>query len=92
MTIDGKEITRVKEIQDDKKNTSEAKENKQVAVSYEKITIGRQVLEGDILYSLINEQEFKKMKELKKYLTPKEIEVLKEIALIMRAKNPLWGV
>ncbi len=92
MTIDGKEITRVKEIQDDKKNTSEAKENKQVAVSYEKITIGRQVLEGDILYSLINEQEFKKMKELKKYLTPKEIEVLKEIAQIMRAKNPLWGV
>lgn len=92
MTNDGKEITKVKEIQEDKKKVSSVKENKQVAVSYEKITIGRQVLEGDILFSAITEQEFRKMKQLKKYLTNKEIEVLKEIAQIMRTKNSLWGV
>ncbi len=92
MTNDGKEITKVKAIQEDKKNVSEAKENKQVAVSYEKVTIGRQVMEGDILYSAVTEQEFRKMKELKKYLSIKEIEVLKEIAKIKRGKNSLWGV
>lgn len=92
MNANGLEITKIKEIQHDKENISEAKKDMQVAVSYDKITIGRQVMENDVLYSCIPEEDFKKLKELKKYLTDEEIDILREIAQIMRSKNPLWGV
>lgn len=85
-------ITTVKEIQEEKENITEAKKGKQVAVAYEKITIGRQVSEGDTLYSHIPEQEYRRLKELKDYLSEDEKEALREIAAIMRKKNPLWGV
>ena len=38
------------------------------------------------------EDEFRKLKKLKRYLNSKEIELLKEIAQIMRKENPTWGV
>ncbi len=85
-------LTTVKEIQENKENVAEAGKGKQVAVAYEKITIGRQVNEGDTLYSFLTESEFRKMKELKEYFSEDEKEALREIAAIMRKKNPLWGV
>ena len=48
--------------------------------------------EGDILYSAIPDNDFRKFKELKKHLTQDEKEILKEIASIMREKNPVWGI
>jgi len=89
---DGKEITRVKGIQLEQENVDKAGRGKQVAVSMPAITIGRQVQEGDILYSAINEEEFKTYKEYKEHLSDEEKELLKEIAEIMREKNPVWGV
>ena len=56
------------------------------------VTIGRQVKEGDFLYTDIPEEHFKKLKELKKHLSKRELEVLKEIAEIKRNDNPVWGV
>ncbi len=85
-------LTTVKGIQLDKKNISVAEEGKQVAVSLDKITIGRQVCEEDILYSVIPESDFRRLKELKKYLTSGEISILKEIAEMMRKENELWGI
>jgi translation initiation factor 5B len=85
-------LTTVKGIQLDKKNISVAEEGKQVAVSLDKITIGRQVCEDDILYSVIPENDFRRLKGLRKYLTPGEISILKEIAEMMRKKNELWGI
>ncbi|MDD5086951.1 MAG: translation initiation factor IF-2 [Candidatus Nanoarchaeia archaeon] len=85
-------LTTVKGIQLDKKNISVADEGKQVAVSLDKITIGRQVCEDDILYSVIPESDFRRLKELKKYLTSGEISILKEIAEMMRKENELWGI
>jgi translation initiation factor 5B len=92
MNSEGMTISKVKEIQDNKEKICEAKEGKEVAVSYDKITIGRQVMEGDFLYSAIPEADFRKLKELKKYLTHKETDAIKEIATIIRVRNPLWGV
>ena len=89
---DGKEITRVRGIQKENKPINQAEENKQVAVSLENVTVGRQINEGDILYSAIPEDDFRKIKKLTKYLTKNEIETLKEIAEIMRKKNIVWGV
>jgi translation initiation factor 5B len=92
MKKDGNTITRVKAIQAEQKNIEKAEKNKQVAVSYENVTFGRQINEGDILYSAIPEEDFRKYKELKKLLAPEEKELLKTIAKIMRDRNPVWGI
>jgi translation initiation factor 5B len=92
MKKDGNTITRVKAIQAEQKNIEKAEKNKQVAVSYENVTFGRQINEGDILYSAIPEEDFRKYKELKKLLAPEEKELLKTIAKIMRERNPVWGI
>ncbi len=89
---DGTPLTNVKEIQENKENVTEAGKGKQVAVAYEKITIGRQASEGDVFYSFITENDFRKMKELKQYFSEDEKTALREIAAIMRKQNPLWGV
>ena len=88
----GKPLTSVKEIQHEKENVKEVGAGKQIAVALTKVTIGRQINENDILYSFINEDEFRKLKKLKRYLNSKEIELLKEIEQIMRKENPTWGV
>ena len=44
------------------------------------------------MYTDIPEEDFKKLKELKKHLSKTEMEVLKEIAEIKRKNNPVWGV
>jgi translation initiation factor 5B len=92
MKNDGKALTEVKSMQHDQENIEKAERNKQVAVSLPKVTVGRQINENDILYSAVPEEDFRKLKEHKKYLTQEEIEILKEIAKIMREKNPMWGI
>ena len=46
----------------------------------------------DFLYSFIPENDFRKLKNLAKFLSKGEIELLKEIAEKMRKDNPMWGV
>ena len=92
MKKDGKEIATVKSIQLDQENIEKAEKNQQVAISLPGVTVGRQIKEGDILYSSIPENDFRKLKELKKYLKKEELSLMKEIAEIMRKKNPVWGV
>ena len=88
----GSVITSARAMELDKKSVKEAKKGEQVALSMDGVTMGRQVEEGDILYSSINEEEFKRLKEIRDLLTKDQIEVLKEIAEIMRKDNPGWGV
>lgn len=88
----GKAITSVKEMQLEGENISSAEKGKQIALSLEKVTVGRQVNEDDILYSFIPEEDFRKLKSLKEKLSEEEIALLKEIAGMMRKENPLWGV
>jgi len=92
MKNNGKKITEIKSIQKDQETVNEAEKNQQVAVSLPKVTVGRQINENDILYSAVPEDDFRKLKEFKKYLTEEEIGILKEIAEIMRKKNPMWGI
>ena len=92
MKDDGVEVTRVREIQLDKDNIAEASKGKQVAVAYENVTMGRQLNEGSFLYSCITDEEYRKLKSLKQYVSNDEKEALREIASIMRKENPLWGV
>jgi len=92
MKSDGSRLSTVRGMQAEQKNVDKAEKNKQVAVSVDGITVGRQVNEGDILYSDLIESEFRKLKELKKFLTHEEIVLLKEIAEIKRKQNPMWGI
>jgi len=92
MNISGKRITSVKSMQEGKESTSLAEQGKQVAMAMEGVTVGRQVSEGDFLYTDIPEEDFKKLKVLKKHLSKMELNVLKEVAEIKRKSNPVWGV
>ncbi|MCX6707040.1 MAG: hypothetical protein NT001_02765 [Candidatus Woesearchaeota archaeon] len=92
MNSEGKELTDVNGMQLDKKSISEADKGKKVAISLPKVTVGRQINENDVLYSSIPEEDFRKMKELKKYLSFDEIQIIREIAIIKRKENPVWGI
>lgn len=92
MKKDGKTITEVKSMQHDQENVETAERGKQVAVSLPKVTVGRQINENDIFYSAIPEEDFRKLKGLKNHLSEEEKQILKEIAEIMREKNPMWGI
>ena len=50
------------------------------------------LIEGDELYTFISEEDFRQLKSLKRYLTSEDIDLLKEIAEIMRKQNPMWGL
>jgi translation initiation factor 5B len=92
MNAEGREITVVKGLQHEQENVEKAEKGKQVSASMPNIIIGRQVHEGDILYSAIPEDHFRTYKEYKEYLSNDEKELLKEIAQILRKNNPVWGV
>ncbi|HLD02721.1 MAG TPA: translation initiation factor IF-2 [Candidatus Nanoarchaeia archaeon] len=82
----------VKSIQEEKENLSVAGKGKEVAISIPEVTVGRQIKEDDILYVDLSEQEFMKLKKLKKWLKPDAIEVMKELAEIKRKESQMWGV
>ena len=89
---DGIQFPEVKQMQNDGKSINEAETGKQVAVSIHGVTIGRQINEGEIFYSDMNEENFRKLKQMKKLLNEHEIQALKEIAEVKRKHNNLWGV
>ncbi|MBN1792640.1 translation initiation factor IF-2 [Candidatus Woesearchaeota archaeon] len=92
MKNDGKPLTSVKSIQSEQESMTVLEEGKQAAVSLPNVVCGRQLNEGNILYSAIPEDEFKKLKKLRKYLSEAEVQVMKEIAEMMRKQNIVWGV
>ncbi len=89
---EGKKITEIKSMQAEQENLTRVEKGKQVAVSMDHVTVGRQIHEGDILYSAIPEEDFIKLKTLTRHLQKPEMALLKEIAEIMRKNNPMWGI
>ena len=85
-------ISKVKELQLEGKNVNEAEKGKKLAVSLPDAVFGRNLLDRDILYSEITENDFRELKKLKDYLSQDEIEVLKEISEIKRKNNAMWGI
>jgi translation initiation factor 5B len=92
MHLHGEILTNVKEIQKEKESVTIIKKGDQAALSLPGLTVGRQINEGDIFYTAIPENDFRKLKSLTKYLAKEEISIIREIAEIMRKKNPVWGV
>jgi len=92
LTKDGSKLATLKSLQDGKDSVHEAKEGKQVAAAISGVTVGRQIHEGDIIYSDIPEDDFKALKNLRKYLSAKETQTMKELADLKRKDKPTWGV
>ncbi|USN45331.1 MAG: translation initiation factor IF-2 [Candidatus Woesearchaeota archaeon] len=88
----GEERGVVKSIQSNRENVHAAERGRQVAISIPAMTFNRQICEEHLLFSDLSESEFRKLKDLQRFLTGEEKEVLKRIAEIKRQDNPVWGV
>lgn len=77
----GKRIGQVVRIQDQGKDVGEAGAGKQVAVSIDKPMVGRQILEGDVLYVDVPPQHARVLSsKFRDYLSPREIALLDEMS------------
>lgn len=86
------EIDKIKAMQSEGKGVEKAGAGQEIAISLSDVTFGRQVKEDDVLYGALTEDEFRKWKENKKYLSASELKVLQEVAEIKRKSKATWGI
>ena len=92
MNVDGRRIGVVHQIQDGGKSINMAKKGQEVAVSIQNATIGRQISEEEVFYSLPSSHDARLLlKRFEHKLSPEEVEVLKEVMTIQRKLNPAYG-
>ena len=89
---EGKEISKVKNIQEQNKSVKEATKGSEIAISLPGIMFDRVLAETNNLYSNLSEKQFKQFKDNKDLLTADEIQALQKIAQIKRKEKPTWGV
>jgi len=88
----GKNIGRVHQLQHEGKTVTTAKVGQEVACSIQEVTIGRQIFEEDVLYTLPPSHEAKLL--LGKFshkLNPDEFAVLNEIVEIQRKRDAAYA-
>jgi translation initiation factor 5B len=89
---DGARVGTLKGMQDRGENVSEIGAGKEVAVSIDGPTVGRQINEGDVLYVDVPEKHAKVMEqELYDALDQSERLMLDEFLTIKRHDNPFWA-
>ena len=76
---EGKIVGKIEQIQKEGSNISMAKCNDKVAISIAGPTVGRQIKEGDELYTAMGKENIRRLEELKNLLTDSELQVLDEI-------------
>lgn len=92
MSSSGVELGTVEQIQDQGKALNEARQGDKVAISVDGPTLGRQVRENDVIYTMPRSHEAKVLRtELLGSLTPDEKAVLDEIIAIKAPADPLYG-
>jgi len=93
MRKDGRPVGRIREMQREKKSLTEAKAGEELAVSIEGAVVGRNVEEGEVLYTDIpRDHALKLQRELRDLLSGDEQAVLDEIITIKRREDPTYGV
>ena len=85
-------IGTVKQIQKDGKNVDEAVTGDKVAVSIDGATIGRQIEEGDTLFSDVSSADYKKLTQFRDLLSGDEKIILEKIAEIKRKEDRRYGI
>ena len=92
MNADGKKIGLVHQLQDNGKNIDSAKKGQEVAISIQNVTVGRQVSEEDVFYSLPPSREARLLlKEFSHKLNPEELQTLQKIIELQRKSNSVYG-
>lgn len=92
MNEKGKKIGQVHQLQEDKKTVQSVKAGAEVACSVQGITIGRQIHEEDVFFTLPHSHEAKKL--LQKFshkLSSEEYALLNQIVEIQREIDPAYG-
>jgi len=85
MREDGRVVGRVREIQSEGKTIKSAEMGDKVAIAIENVTIGRQLNEGDVVYSYIPLRDIERLDI--DSLSKEEVEILAEIKKIMKSKQ-----
>ena len=92
MNSEGKSVGTIHQLQEEGKTIAEAKKGMQVAVSMNGPTIGRQISEGDVLFTLPGDREVKILNEkFLDVLSDDDKQLLKEIIETRRKTTPLYG-
>jgi translation initiation factor 5B len=92
MDSSGRELGTLEQIQDKGKSIPEANEGDKVAISVQGPTLGRQVKEDDVIYTLPRSHEAKLIRT--KYaaaISSSEAEVLQEIMSLRSGTDPMFG-
>ncbi|MGB9732654.1 MAG: translation initiation factor IF-2 [Candidatus Micrarchaeia archaeon] len=88
MTKNGNIIGRIREIQDNGITLQEAKKGEKVAISMDDVTFGRQVKEDDVLYTHVNDESERLLRQkFKDLLNEEEKELLNEISEIKQKRQ-----
>jgi translation initiation factor 5B len=89
MKEDGRSVGKIKSIRSGEESLKEAVAGKEVAVAIDDAIVGRQIDVEDVLLVDIPESH---AHELSNYsLSPDEMEVLEQVAVIKRREKPFWG-
>ena len=92
MNKSGKKIGIIHQLQDQGKTLESTKTGQEVACSVQNITVGRQIKEEDVFYTLPPPDDAKQyLKKFKQKLSSDELQVLNEIVEIQRKLNPVYG-
>lgn len=88
----GRKLGEVQRMQDKGNDVPEAQVGMQVAVSIEHGVVGRNISEGDVIYTDVPERHLKTlMTKFPSELTETDQETVKELIQLKRQENPLWG-
>ena len=89
MKTDGTEVGVLRGLQKDGESVASAEESTELAASIEGAVVGRNVREGDQLLVSIPESAARALRG--QALTPREMEILEEVARLHRPSHPFWG-
>jgi translation initiation factor 5B len=89
---DGVRVGMLKGMQDQGQNVSETSEGKEIAVSIDGPTVGRQINEGELLFVELPEKHAKVIEqELYEALSESEKSIFDEFLMMKRHQNPFWA-
>jgi translation initiation factor 5B len=89
MRLDGTEVGVLKALQKEGESLAEAEESSEIAASIDGAVVGRNVKEGDQLLVALTEAAARALRQ--QTLTPRETELLEEVARLHRPRHPFWG-
>jgi translation initiation factor 5B len=89
MKVDGTEVGTLKSLQKDGESVPQAEEAAELAASIDGAVVGRNLREGDQLLVAIPESAARALRQQE--LTPREAEILEEVARLHRPTHPFWG-